>query len=401
MAILAKEHCVNKACGKGFPRAVNFCPYCGTDQQSGAVLPESPSDAAAVAVAPAAATSAAAQQIEKTASPAVSSSASASAQPSGPPPGQPRVQQSSRPGNAGIKPPPIGRAGGPPLQAPLRKPVSKSTWALVVLGLAAIWIIAKPDDPRKKLEARVDHAVELTTECKLDVARAELAALKTDKATPAQLKRLQAAISGTAPACEKRRLRVKAWSDLRPALESALKGGEFDRAASRLAGFAKKWGEDADTRDWDNRIDLKRGERLLDEADACLQRKERVCLENKLIAAERLQRVELSSRIQLLREDLSRLLEATMLEQSAPSAIGTAPQVVQNEPQARKALADAEREMAQGNYRGAMEKAEICATMIDVGNRPCLALKQRAERLQREMLRCVASGAEWISDRCH
>lgn len=406
MTTEAIEHCVNKVCGKSFPRKVNFCPYCGTRQLAGAAAPPSPAAQSAA------------------------QAGSARAQPPAPPPGpsaapDPAPAPPSRP-DIGAKPPPAAtplpgaRAEPPRQQQPLRKPVSKSTWALVVLGLAAIWIIARPGDPGKKLEARIDQAVALTAECKIDIARAELTSLKTDKAKPAQLKRLQDAIGSAAPACEKKRLRARAWTDLQPLLDSAVQTGAFDRAASRLAAFTRKWGEDADTRDWDSRIDARRGERLLDEADACLKKQDRACLENKLIAAERLQRPELGPRIQLLRDELSRLLEATVLEQASPAppapsasrptppvistvppAVTAAPpQAMQSAQQARKILADAERELAGENYKSAMDKADICATMIDVGNRDCLALKQRAERLHRDMLRCVASGAEWIKGRC-
>ena len=301
-----------------------------------------------------------------------------------------------------------------PGRPPLREPVGKRTWALVVVALAAIWFIARPVDPHKKFAERVDQAVAQTADCQLDVARAELASLKTDKADAAQVKRLQQAITAAAGGCERKRLHAKAWSDLLPVLESALQAGALDRAAARLDTYTKKWGEDGDTREWDGRIDTRRAERLLDEADACLKKANRACLETKLDAAERLRRPEAAPRIALLRESLSRLLEQTVLEQGAappaaasapPSAapspvLTTSPPVAQAVQKAQKILADAERELAHGNYKSAMDKADICATMIDVGNRECLQLKQKAERLNRDMLRCVASGADWIGDRC-
>ncbi|MES2261536.1 MAG: hypothetical protein V4724_23705 [Pseudomonadota bacterium] len=468
--------CNNAPCGRGFPRKVNFCPYCGTRQQ-GATVPPLPQRAAAEPVRPvteaprgAPAQSAPSEaprtayepvQPAATAAPQYTpeaprtanepqSAASAAAlerlaaavalgkKPAAPPPpispyassghaAPPHAPAGSGSGappgtgaGTGTGTPGAGPASPSPSRPPLRAPISKTTWAIVVLVLAAVWIVARPGRPEKKFDARVEHAVALTTECKLDLARAELASLKTDKATAAQIKQVQDAIGGTAAGCEKKRQRGKAWSELRSALESALQGGAVDRAASRLAAFTKKWGEDDDTRDWDKRIDLQKGERLLDEADACLRKADRACLENKLLAAERLQRQELTARIGLLRESLSRLLEATVLEQKTPAqppvltnepprqavqrpaspVISTAPQVQQTVQQARKILADAERELSQGNYKGAMDKADICATMIDVGNRECLGLKQRAERLNREMLRCVASGADWVNDRC-
>ncbi|SFU36911.1 hypothetical protein SAMN05216552_1002122 [Pseudoduganella namucuonensis] len=349
----------------------------------------------------------------------------------GVPPAAPAAQGPVR--EPGIPMPPKPGAESRP---PLRKPVGMSTWALAAILLGVIWFLAKPSDPHKKLESRVEKVIGYTGECKIDQARAEQASLKADKASAAQLKRVQEAINGAAPGCEKKRQRGKAWTELRPALEDALHTGAYERAASRLAAFVKRWGQDDDTSDWDKRIDIKLGERLLDEADACLKKSDRNCVEAKLQAIMKLNRTELGPRTQALHESLSRLLEATILEQKAPAAAGataapataaaraapaaaqaqapartspaappanvisTAPQTAQAAQQARKILADAERELSQGNYKGAMDKAEICATMIDVGNRECLGLKQRAERLNREMLRCVASGADWINDRC-
>ncbi|WP_377701737.1 hypothetical protein [Pseudoduganella sp. UC29_71] len=337
--------------------------------------------------------------------------------------GRPAVAQASTAGGAvgtagmGGKPPPPG-AARPQATPPLREPIGLGTWLLVAMILAVIWYLAKPANKEERIAARVEQAEKLTVECKLDDARAELASLRADKAPAAQIRRVNDAITGAVLGCEKKRQRAKAWAELKPVLENAVErspqAGALDNADSRLAAFARKWGADDDTRDWDKRIDGKKAERLLDEADACLQRADRACLEAKLLAAERYKRPELEERIRTLRESLSRLLEATVLEQKAPPAIAndpprgvppplvitTSPQTAQASQQARKILADAERELSQGNYKGAMDKAEICATMIDVGNRECLGLKQRAERLNRDMLRCVASGADWINDRC-
>jgi len=311
---------------------------------------------------------------------------------------------------AGAVPP----SGGARPQAgpPLRQPIGIGTWMLVAMILAVIWYLAKPANKEERIAERVQQAEKLTAECKLDDARAELASLRSDKAPAAQIRRVNEAINGAVLGCEKKRQRAKAWADLKPVLDNAVEktpqADALDTADSRLSAFTRKWGADDETRDWDKRIDGKKAERLLDEADACLQRSDRACLEGRLLSAERFKRPELEDRIRALRESLSRLLEATVLEQKAPPAaasqpppvISTFPQTAQAAQQARKILADAERELNQGNYKGAMDKAEICATMIDVGNRECLGLKQRAERLNREMLRCVASGADWINDRC-
>ncbi|WP_317204123.1 hypothetical protein, partial [Janthinobacterium sp.] len=305
--------------------------------------------------------------------------------------------------------------------APARRPIRLRTWLMVFAALGAIWMLAKPGDSGKRLAGRVEAAVALTADCRLDEARGELAALKSAKATAAQLQRLQGALSETLPGCEKKRLRAKAWKEAGEAAAAALDAGALEKAAGRLAAFTRRWGEDGETRALDGRIDAAKAGRLLDEADACLAKADRVCLENRLLAAERLKRPELAQRILVLRESLSRLLEAALLNarpaaqapavlssepprMAAPSSrvISTAPEPArQGAQQARKILADAERELERGNYRGAIDKVDTCATMIDVGNRDCLALKQKAERLNRDMLRCVANGAEWVNERCN
>jgi hypothetical protein len=67
---------------------------------------------------------------------------------------------------------------------------------------------------------------------------------------------------------------------------------------------------------------------------------------------------------------------------------------------ARNLIADARQALALGNYKAAADKMEVCAAMVDAGNRECSKLKARAERLQAEMLRCLDNGQEWIGDRC-
>ncbi|CDG81703.1 hypothetical protein [Janthinobacterium agaricidamnosum] len=301
-----------------------------------------------------------------------------------------------------------------------------------LIALAAVWQFVKPgpgDSSPPNLGPRLDSALVMTADCKLDEARKELAELKTAHATPEQLKRLQKAINDNGPPCEQKRLRRKAWTEAEPAINAALQIDALDRAASRLAAFVRRWDDGPETRKVADKIDLRKAQGLLDEAETCLARSDRGCLENRLIAAERYNRPELAGRIRTLREALSNLLASTLLGGHTVSAApAQPPQVLNSEPprqavpapsrvistspaaapavgqsaqQARKILSDAERELGQGNYKSAMDKADICATMIDAGNRECLALKQKAERLNRDMLRCVANGSDWINDRCN
>jgi hypothetical protein len=71
--------------------------------------------------------------------------------------------------------------------------------------------MAKPT--AKKIDARIDHAISLATECKSREAQAELIALRQAKASPEQLQRLQDALNDAAADCRRQRKRSRAWSD--------------------------------------------------------------------------------------------------------------------------------------------------------------------------------------------
>ncbi len=386
-------HCVNGACGRRFPRAVTYCPYCGTAQA-----------AAPVRAAPV------------TPPPAVQ-----------PPPPAPPVQAPPAPPRQPAPPPPAAAPKAAPsapatpasqAHPPLRKPVSKFTWFLVVLFLLAVWFLARPGDPGRRLDNRVQEAVALTESCRIAEARAELKALRTEKATAAQLDEVQKAITATANACEKKEQRTKAWADTRAALEAALAAGTPDKAATRLTTFVRKWKDDDSTREWRGRIDDARAEKLLDEANACLARKDRACVEAKLSAADKLARPAAQPRLQALREALSRLLESTLLEQGGtasraappayppalqatpPGVISTAALAQPDEREARRLQVEAERELASGNYRSAMGRAGQCAALTPGGSQACQALRDRAARLDREFQACLAGGHDWIAQRC-
>ncbi|GGY74024.1 hypothetical protein ACFFTM_01020 [Pseudoduganella plicata] len=396
--------CVNGACGRTFPRKVNFCPYCGTGQAAGARPAAPPPVAPPPAAAP----------------PPVAPPVTAPPPPAPPPPAPP-VAPASRP--APTHPPVPPARPAPPVAAgpaapPLRKPIGAGTWFLVALVLIAIWFAVKPGDPSARFKKRVDDAVALTEQCRIADARAELTALRADKAAAAQVQKLQAAIAASAPACERKQQRTRAWTDTRKALETALAAGSLEKASTRLATFTRKWNDDDDTREWRERIDRLRAEKLLDDANACLARKDRACVQAKLEAAEKLKRPEATPRIEALREELSKLLESTLLEGrgGATSSSGTATPISTTAPppagaltttsfvapdarEARRLQVEAERDIAQGNYRGAMGKAAQCVALSGgAGN--CAALRERAARLDRDYQRCLAAGSQWLSERC-
>jgi hypothetical protein len=382
--------CIQAGCARPLPRRVTFCPYCGAGQRPGLINP-----ARAVTM-PQVPSQAAPPQQQPPPSPSPS--------PPGPP-APPAVAEAPRAdaplpqaASPAARPPAAGPPPRPGIAAPppLRRPVRLRYWLLALAALWLIWIYARPDN--KKIEARIDRAVAMTNACNFNDAQSELIELRSTRATPQQLLRLQNAINAAVPACEKKRLRAKAWSDTMVAVESALAAATFEKARSRLAAFTRRWGEDAETRGLKDSIDARHAERLLDEADACLAKGERACTALKIGAAERMRRPELASRIATLRESLAqRAPGAAPLLPGAPAAsVGAS----QQEQSARNLIADAERDIAQGRYKAAGDKMDVCMTMVDAGNRECNALKARAERLASDMLHCVAAGREWIGKRC-
>jgi outer membrane biosynthesis protein TonB len=207
----------------------------------------------------------------------------------------------ARPPPASSPPPPPPRNAEPPrnpappaspepARPPQREPVRLRYWLLALGVLWLIWITQRPSTTL--IDARIDGAVALAQACKSSEAQAELIALRSSKATPAQLQRLQSALNDADAACNRRNGRA--------------------RQAPRTA---------------------------------------------------------------------------------RPPSSGQAQS-------ARNLIADARQAMAAGAYKAASEKMEVCAAMVDAGNRECSALKSRAERLQGEMERCLASGREWVGDRC-
>lgn len=308
--------CIHAACARQLPRKVNFCPYCGTGQHAGV---DKPSHAAPIIVTPA---------------PQVAPAAAVSPPPA---PAPPTPTPSSPP----PPPTPPPAAGAPPRAAyraplgtaapPKRQPVQLRYWVLAFALLWAIWITAKPTS--KKIDARIDQAIALSKECKSGEAQAELIALRSTKATPEQLKRLQQAINAEAPLCDRKRLRAKAWTDTVEAVDAALASLSPEKALARLNQYIKRWGEDSASRELGKKVEERKGD---------------------------------SARAQ----------------------------------SARNLIAEGGRALSLGDYKTAIDKMEVCAAMVDGGNRECEAMRVRAERLQRDMTECLRRGGEWMADRC-
>jgi hypothetical protein len=230
--------CIEPLCAKTLPRRVNYCPYCGTAQHAG-VTPQP------VAISPEGDHLTVAQGSDQRTTPPKSAYASV-------PPVRPHVV----PANAGIHaepeptrahaaatasapapkalatewgahsatpPGPDRGASAPsfaktPIQParaatrpPQRQPIRLRWWLLALAALWVVWYMAKPST--KKIDARIDRAIALATECKPNDAQSELIALRKSRATPGQLQRLQEALNSAATDCKRQRKRGRAWTD--------------------------------------------------------------------------------------------------------------------------------------------------------------------------------------------
>ena len=290
--------CINAACGRILPLRVAHCPFCGARQ---------------VAKAPV---------LEKTVAPPPL--------PRMPPPvpvalpipaPQPVLEPASAPAPKPVPPAAPAPAKAPPAKPavkgsvpPPRPPVRLRTWIAAAVALTGIWFFNKPADKPASVAQQVEAATALAAQCDLDAARSALAVLKSAKAPPAQLKRLQASITKSAATCDRQQQRAQAWTVLQGSVNQALDAGAPGVAATRLAVYVKRWGDDPDTLELDAKVKVAQASAQLDTADACLARGDRVCLESSLIAAERYKRPELAARTQALRASLSQLLERSLLD---------------------------------------------------------------------------------------
>ena len=296
--------CINAACGRTLPLRVAHCPFCGARQAAQAPVlekvvapPPVPRMPPPVPVAPPVPAPPPAPQ------PAVAPAPASAPNPVPPAATAPIKAPPAKPASKGSVPPP-------------RPPVRLRTWIAAAVVLTGIWFYNKPADKPASVAEQVEIATALAAQCDLDGARSALAVLKSAKAPAAQIKRLQANISKSAAACDRQQQRAQAWTALQGGVQQALDAGKPELAATRLAAYVKRWGDDPDTLELDAKVKVAQASAQLDLADACLAKGDRVCLENSLIAAERYKRPELAARTQALRAALSQLLERSLLDAS-------------------------------------------------------------------------------------
>ena len=362
--------CINPACARAMPRPVNFCPWCGTAQsaQARTLADERAAEADAAArratLAAAGASAAASlsgwsdapempERVKEPVAPAPApppASTPAPAPVPTPPPTQPPAAPPSAhafghgggagagardgAGSAGARSGAAPRPGVTAGQAGprQREPIRLRWWILALAVLWGVWLVAKPS--ARKNERRIEAAVGLARECKAKEAQDELIALRSARATPAQLERLQKALNQEAAKCTRRQQRLDAWSDTSAAAEAALKAGNTERARTRLQGFIRRWGEDADTRALRERIDAARREHPL-----------------------------------------------AVPRSSGGSGGGGSGSTAGGDAQsARNLIREARTDLARGAFNAASDKMALCLSMVDPGNRECAALRDQAER---------------------
>ena len=243
-----------------------------------------------------------------------------------PPPPPPSPAQPAR--QAFVPPTPPVRAAPTPAAPPQRPPLHWGWWLIGAGLLWLAWIVARP--ATHKIDSRIDAAIDMAQACKGKQAQSELIALRATRATPKQLQRLQTALNDAASTCERKRVREKAWADASSAIDAALASSAAERARSRLAAFTRRWGEDADTAAAKTRIEA------------------------------------------------ARRTQASPAPEPAPSP-SLSRQASQES--ASNLIEEAERDISRGNYKGAIDKMDACVSMVDAGNRACMALKAKAQRL--------------------
>ena len=250
--------CINAACGRSFPRAVTFCPWCGSAQRPGAPMPQP------VKVGTAAAATVAAPPLRPVPPapppppPPPPSPPAAASPPPAPQPAPAAAPASAAKSTLGAKP---AAGAAPAKQPPGRRPVRLRWWALALGVLWLVWLVANPS--KALIERRMDKAVALAKECKAREAQDELIALRETRATAEQLTQVQRRLNDAAKACTRAEQRREAWFETRGAIQKLIKADAYDKARARLAVFTRRWGEDAETRALRQRIDEGRREHPL------------------------------------------------------------------------------------------------------------------------------------------
>lgn len=306
--------------------------------------------------------------------------------------------------------------------------------ALGIALLAVLWIKGslqqkeEQQSTQEKLERQTTAAMTLAENCKLEDARAALLALDQAHGTPQQHATVQNAIRDAEPGCTKKLRQDAAWANVTVTVERALDNKNFDRAESTIKNFMSRWGDDDAAKALLETVNVKHVGALLDETETCLKSGDLACAEKNLPLAQARDQGDAKTRIASLQADLAaareRAAPVASVVQDAPAPV---PQPTIAMPQARAKPApspaaaptapaqpaaasavdarlaamvnDAVKRIREGNYRGAEDLMSMCVS-LDPGNQRCQELRHRANQMNRTMLACVASGKEWVNERC-
>ena len=300
--------------------------------------------------------------------------------------------------------------------------------------LAVLWIKGslqhkeEQQSTQENLERQTTAAMTLAESCKLDDARAALLALDQAHGTPQQHATVQKAIRDAEPGCTKKLRHDAAWTNVTVTVERTLANKNFDRAESTIKNFMSRWGEDDAARALLENVNVKHVGALLDKAETCLKSGDLACAEKNLPLAQARDQGDAKTRIASLQADLAAAREraapvASVVKDApvpVPQASIAMPQVrakpalspaaaptASTQPAATSAIDarlgamvnDAVKRIREGNYRGAEDLMSMCVS-LDPGNQRCQELRHRANQMNRTMLACVASGKEWVNERC-
>ena len=296
----------------------------------------------------------------------------------------------------------------------LKKKTPWLRWVFFALIAFGLWRCFGPSDNLSQAHQETIKAVKiLIDECKLDRARQEATTLR--KPEPERYRDLVQSMDAAKPACDNKRQHEQDWLKTQSIAHKAISDSRFDKAtydkaSGRVQWFQKHWSEDEASRELKTKLDSRYARLLLEQAENCMAEKNIPCVKARINQWEKLKPEQGRDRVQVLQAALADIANITPSPPSPRPTTSPKPTPTTGSPtvspaatihqQVNKLLADAQAEMNYGNYKGASDKLELCLTMIDKGNPACTQLKKKADQLNKEMLRCVNAGNEWMSDHC-
>jgi hypothetical protein len=243
------------------------------------------------------------------------------------------------------------------------------TLVAVFVVLWLIWTWTKPE----KFAERVEQAVTLASVCNTAEARKQLAALEADNASARQLERVRAALASAQPACAPRS-HPRAGGD-------AATGGKTGTGTRPHAQASRR-------SETTSGVEAARRREGTSGAQASRR-------PESLFGTPAPRRAQSGQRAADVNSQYGSSGSRVAAGMAAPPT-----QASPSAQSARNLIVDARRLIAGGNYRAAIDRMEVCTSMLDTVPAECRTLRVHAEYLQEQMQACLARGAEWVGDRC-